>query len=76
MTTIDALLNGRLDIFIDALRHLIGPVLTLTYVELAYILRITRSSMLDVLQRDYVRTARAKGLDERVVITNTLKEMP
>jgi ABC-type dipeptide/oligopeptide/nickel transport system permease component len=73
MTTIDALLNGRLDVFVNALRHLVGPVLTLTYVQLAYILRITRSSMLDVLQRDYVRTARAKGLDERVVINKHAK---
>lgn len=68
MLTFDALLNGRLDIFWDALRHLLGPILTLTYVELAFILRITRSSMLEVLQRDYVRTARAKGLSEKVVI--------
>ncbi|MGQ9473338.1 MAG: ABC transporter permease [Candidatus Caldatribacteriaceae bacterium] len=68
MLTIDALLNGRIDIFWDALRHLLGPVLTLTYVEFAFILRITRSSMLEVLRRDYVRTARAKGLEEKVVI--------
>ncbi len=57
MTTIDALLNGRLDIFWDAFLHLLGPVLTLTYVQFAFILRITRSSMLEVLQKDYVRTA-------------------
>jgi peptide/nickel transport system permease protein len=68
MLTFDSLLNGRLDIFWDALRHLLGPVLTLTYVEFAFILRITRSSMLEVLQKDYVRTARAKGLEEKVVI--------
>jgi len=74
MVTIDSLLNGRLDVFIDSLRHLVGPVLTLTYVELAYILRITRSSMLEVLRRDYVRTARAKGLDEKVVINKHAKK--
>ncbi len=74
MVTIDSLLNGRLDVFIDSLRHLFGPVLTLTYVELAYILRITRSSMLEVLRRDYVRTARAKGLDEKVVINKHAKK--
>jgi len=68
MLTLDALLNGRLDVFLDALRHLAGPVLTLTYVEFAFLLRITRSSMLEVLRKEYVRTARAKGLDERVVI--------
>ncbi len=68
MLTFDSLLNGRLDVFWDALRHLLGPVLTLTYVEFAFILRITRSSMLEVLRRDYVRTARAKGLEEKAVI--------
>jgi peptide/nickel transport system permease protein len=68
MLTLDALLNGRFDVFLDALRHLAGPVLTLTYVEFAFLLRITRSSMLEVLRKEYVRTARAKGLDERVVI--------
>ncbi|MCX6090048.1 MAG: ABC transporter permease [Candidatus Atribacteria bacterium] len=73
MLTIDSLLNRRLDIFFDALRHLIGPVITLTYVELAFILRITRSSMLEVLQKDYIRTARAKGLSEKVVINKHAK---
>ena len=45
MTTFDALLNGRLDIFIDALRHIILPVLTLAYLWWAYLLRITRSKI-------------------------------
>jgi ABC-type dipeptide/oligopeptide/nickel transport system permease component len=66
--TIDALLNGRLDIFWDALKHLIGPIITLSYISWAYLLRITRSSMLDTLRKDYIRTARAKGVDERTVI--------
>jgi len=73
MPAIDALLNGRIDIFVDALRHLAGPVLTLVYVGFAFILRITRSSMLEVLQRDYIRTARAKGLAEKVVINKHAK---
>ncbi len=66
--TIDALLNGELWIFLDAVRHLAGPVLTLTMISIALLVRITRSSMLEVLRQDYVRTARAKGLDEPVVI--------
>ncbi|MDD2352131.1 MAG: ABC transporter permease [Atribacterota bacterium] len=66
--TIDALLNGRLDIFWDALKHLIGPIITLSYISWAYLLRITRSSMLDTLRKDYIRTARAKGVDENTVI--------
>ena len=73
MPTFDALLNGRLDIFIDALRHIILPVLTLAYLWWAYLLRITRSSMLEVLRKDYIRTARAKGVPERTVIKKHAK---
>lgn len=68
MITFDALLNGRFDVFLDALRHLVGPVVTLSYLYWAQLQRITRSSMLETLRQDYVRTARAKGLEERVVI--------
>ena len=68
MNTVDALLNGRLDIFFDALRHLVLPALTLSYVNWALILRVTRSSMLEVMRQDYIMTARAKGLRERLVI--------
>lgn len=67
MVTLDALLNGRLDIFLDALRHLVLPVITLSITSWALLLRITRSSMLEELQQDYMTTARAKGLPERVV---------
>lgn len=68
LMTVDALLNGQLWLFWDAFRHLMGPVLTLTMISIALLVRITRSSMLEVLRQDYVRTARAKGLDEKVVI--------
>jgi peptide/nickel transport system permease protein len=68
MVTFDALLNGRIDIFLDALRHLVLPVLTLSYVSWAAFLRITRSSMLETLRQEYVVTARAKGLKERDVV--------
>lgn len=68
MMTIDALLNLRFDIFIDALRHLVLPVITLSYLSWALLLKVTRSSMLEALRQDYVTTARAKGLAERVVI--------
>lgn len=68
MNTIDALLNGRLDIFLDALRHLVLPILTLAYIQWALLLKVTRSSMLESLRQDYVTTARAKGLSERAVI--------
>jgi len=68
LVTIDALLNGNIPIFLDALRHLIAPIITLSYISWAFLLRITRSSMLDTLRKDYVRTARAKGVDEHTVI--------
>jgi peptide/nickel transport system permease protein len=68
LITVDALLNGRFDIFLDALRHLILPILTLSYVNWATFLRVTRSSMLETLRQDYVTTARAKGVAERDVI--------
>lgn len=68
MNTLDALLNGRLDIFVDALRHLVLPAVTLSYIDWALILRVTRSSMLDVIRQDYVTVARAKGLKESDVI--------
>ncbi len=69
LVTIDALLNGRFDVFVDALRHMVGPILTLSWLWWAYLLRITRSSMLEVLTKEYIRTARAKGLSERVIIS-------
>jgi peptide/nickel transport system permease protein len=68
MHTLDSLLNLRFDIFWNALRHIIAPVFTLACLWWAFMLRITRSSMLDVLNQDYVRTARAKGLAEKAVI--------
>ncbi|MBB6063087.1 peptide/nickel transport system permease protein [Thermosipho japonicus] len=74
LLTIDSLLNGRLDIFWDALRHLIGPILTISWLWWAYLLRITRSSMLEVLGKEYVRTARAKGVPEKEVIHKHAKK--
>jgi peptide/nickel transport system permease protein len=68
MNTLDALLNLRFDIFLDALKHLILPITTLAYLNWAYMLRVTRSSMLDTLRQDYMTTARSKGLTERVAI--------
>lgn len=68
MYSVDSLLNGRVDIFFDALRHLFMPALTLCYIEWALILRVTRSSMLDVVRQEYVTVARAKGLSERTVM--------
>ncbi len=68
LLTFDALLNGRLDIFWDAMRHMLMPILTLSYISWATFVRVTRSSMLETLRMEYVTTARAKGLPERDVI--------
>ena len=65
--TLDSLLNGRFDILADALMHLVLPVTTLILVLSAQIVRVMRSSLLETLTQDYVRTARAKGLSEREV---------
>jgi peptide/nickel transport system permease protein len=68
LVTVDALLNGRTDIFLDALRHLVLPVVTLAYLGWAGLTQVTRSSMLEALGQDYVVAARAKGLPERLVV--------
>ncbi len=68
LLTIDALLNGRFDVFWDALKHMILPILTLSYINWATFVRVTRSSMLETLRMEYVVTARAKGLSEKTVI--------
>jgi peptide/nickel transport system permease protein len=65
---IDALLAGQYYKILDYLYHLILPVFCLTFVSLAGIVRHTRSSMLEVLQQDYIRTARAKGCKEKTII--------
>ena len=58
----DALLSDQPGAFLDALHHLVLPAIVLGTVPLAVIARMTRSSMLEVLSEDYVRTARAKGM--------------
>jgi peptide/nickel transport system permease protein len=65
---VDSLLAGDLVAFGDVLHHLVLPGVTLGTVPAAVIVRMTRSSVLEVIQEDYVRTAWAKGLPERVVI--------
>lgn len=68
LVTVDALLSGRLDVFWDALKHLILPVLTLMVVSSAALIKGTRASMVEALGSDYIRTARAKGVPERRVV--------
>lgn len=66
--TLDALLRGNLAVFVDALRHLLLPVTSLSALNCAVLLRVTRSSMLDTLRQDYVRMAQAKGLSWHDVV--------
>ncbi|MEA1940503.1 MAG: ABC transporter permease [Candidatus Caldatribacteriota bacterium] len=65
---LDSLIAGEFRTFWDALYHLIGPGLVLGWIQTAYICRVTRSSMLEVLNEEYIRTARVKGLKEKIVI--------
>lgn len=68
MYTVNGLVTGQFNLFIDALRHLILPAIALGTIPMAIIARMTRSSLLDVLGSDYVRTAQAKGLHPRRVL--------
>ena len=71
---IDSLLSGEPGAFVSALRHLLLPAVVLGTVPMAVIARMTRSSLLEVLREDYMRTARAKGLSpSRVVIVHGLR---
>ena len=71
---IDAWLSGEAGAFKSAVAHLVLPSIVLGTVPLAVIARMTRSSMLEVLREDYVRTARAKGLPPlRVVFVHALR---
>lgn len=65
--TIDGLLNGRLDIAWDALRHLIMPVFTQVVVIVAILMRVMRSSMIEEISKEYIITARAKGADKNTI---------
>lgn len=68
MYSIDALLRGDFGLFLTVMKHLILPASVLAYGSLAVITRMVRGGMLEILGQDYVRTARAKGLNERVVV--------
>ncbi|MBT3390706.1 MAG: ABC transporter permease [Chloroflexi bacterium] len=68
MLIFNSLITGDWVILGDAVKHLILPSIALSTISLSIIARMTRSSMLEVLRQDYIRTARAKGLTERLVI--------
>ena len=64
---IDSIFFGDIDAVVDVIKHLILPAVALGTIPLAIVTRITRAAVLDVTGEDYVRTARAKGLDPLVV---------
>lgn len=68
MYIFNSIISSDWEVLSDVIKHLILPAIALSTIPLAIIARMTRSSMLEVLQQDYIRTARAKGLIERVVI--------
>ena len=68
LLTIDSLLAGRFDVFWDAWRHLIMPAIAIALLSAVSIGRVLRSSLQTTLNSPYARTARAKGLSERVVV--------
>ncbi|MCD1293854.1 peptide ABC transporter permease [Methanocella sp. CWC-04] len=65
---IDSLLAGNVDLFFESLKHLVMPAFCLCFTYLAVISRMMRSSMLETMTQDFIRTARAKGLSEKAVI--------
>ncbi|MBW1712698.1 MAG: ABC transporter permease [Deltaproteobacteria bacterium] len=71
---VDAILTKNWPAFWDALRHLALPAVALSTIPLAIVARMTRSSMLEVLRQDYIKTARAKGLSQaKIVLKHALR---
>lgn len=68
MYTVDSLLAGQLDTFVDSVAHLFLPVLVLTLYTVGLLTRFVRTAVLEILDQDYVRAARAKGLPTRTVV--------
>jgi peptide/nickel transport system permease protein len=66
--TVNSLIHGNWSVTIDALRHLLLPALTLAAWPAAIVARMTRASLIEALSQDYVRTARSKGLPERLIV--------
>jgi peptide/nickel transport system permease protein len=74
MYLIDSLIRGRLDAFVNALHHILMPAVALGLAMAALLMRVTRASMIEVLQQDYIVFAEAKGLSRaRVLIRHALK---
>jgi peptide/nickel transport system permease protein len=68
MYILDGLIAGNIEVVLSAIHHLILPAVCLAYVQLAIVARQVRSSMIDVLEQDYIRTAKACGISRRTII--------
>lgn len=68
LLTVDGVLNGRFDVTLDALRHLVLPVFALSLAHWATLGRVTRATMIEQKDREYVYSAQAKGLKTRTVV--------
>src|SRR5262249_51217640 len=67
---LDSVLKGNWPVLGQTIKHLLLPAVALSTVPLAIVARMTRGAMIEVLHQDYVRTARAKGLRDRIVVTS------
>ncbi|TFG21052.1 MAG: ABC transporter permease [Promethearchaeota archaeon] len=65
---LDALISGQMQLFVDLLWHMIIPLSTMTIVQMVAIIRQTRSSLLEILKMDFIRTAKAKGCSNKTII--------
>lgn len=68
LLTVDGLLNGRLDVTIDALRHLVLPVFTVSLLYWATVSRVTRVAVIEERNKDYIAAARSRGLRRRSIV--------
>jgi peptide/nickel transport system permease protein len=68
LLTLDGLLNGRLNISLDALRHLVLPVITLSLVHWAMLGRVTRALVIEELEKEYITAGKAHGLTDRNLV--------
>lgn len=68
LLTIDSILNRNWVVFVDAVKHLIPPVITQILIQMAVITRVLRSSMLEELSKQYIVTGYSKGLDKKTII--------
>lgn len=74
LVILDSLIHGDIPLFVDALEHVVLPTVTLTYGILAGILRFMRAGMVDASNQEYVKTARSKGVPEKLVIRRHVRK--